>query len=142
MSAAQRYTGSNLVVHFITTDGTATLTGDGRNLEVTREYESADVTAGADGARTYKKTLQNMSATFEALFIGENGTASHTIAALGAEGTLLYYPGGTATGKPKGGFPCFISKKDESYPFDDAAIISMEFMSMGAPLFDPNEDVV
>lgn len=143
MAVADRMTGPDLVVHFITSGGgTINLTGDQRTLSVTREQEVADATAGADGWRVSIGTLKNASASLEALYIGAAGTATWGSVDIGAEGTLRYYPKGTATGSPKGAFPVITTNASLEIPYDDMVMLNIEFASQGAEIWNPLLNVV
>lgn len=137
MTVTNRLTGKDLYVGFIGSGGTANLSGDQRAFEVTAEQETADVTAGADGARAVKPTVQNFGASLEVLFTGTAGSAAMAIATLGAEGTLTYGPQGSASGKPKGAFPAIITKRDITMNFDDAVVVKFEFAGQGDETSDP-----
>lgn len=137
MAVADRMTGANLYVALIHSGGTANLSGDARTLEITREQETADITAGADGARSYKGTLKNYSFSLEALYIGTAGTASYGSADIGKEGTLRVGPNGTAAGSPKGEWPVIVTQNSLSIPFDDAVMASIEFQGQGAEISNP-----
>lgn len=141
MAITDRMTGPDLVVQFIHSGGTATLSGDQKTFSYSREQETADATAGADGARVNIATVKKFSATLETHYIGTAGSATWGSAALGVSGTLLFGPQGTAAGKPKGGFPAIITKQDIDAPFDDVIKLSVEFMGRGAELFNVLKDV-
>lgn len=141
MAVTDRMTGAAMTVLFIHSGGTATLSGDMNKFALTREQETADATAGSDGARSSIPTVKKFSASMESHYIGTAGSATWGSAALGASGTLLYGPKGTASGEPKGGFPAVITKQDISAPFDDVVKITMEFQGQGMELFNALKDV-
>lgn len=142
MAVSDRMTGPNLYVEYVHSGGTVNLTGDQRTLSVAREQELVDATAGADGARVNKATLKNFSATLECLYIGTAGSATHGALALGLEGTLRYYPKGTASGNPKGAFPAIVQSSSLEIPFDDMVTFTFEFAGQGAEIWDPFTSVV
>lgn len=129
-----KLSGSALYVSF----GGVNLSATIRNFEWTHEQETADATAGADPYRNHVTTVKNTEATCELLIQDHaTGTAIHAAVKIGTSGTLLWGLEGTATGKPKGGFYAVVSQGDQSYPFDDVAVISLTFMCAGtALLFD------
>ena len=47
-------------------------------------------------------------------------------------GTLVWYPEGTATTKPKHTAAAYISKRDKSYPYADVVTVSLGFQFNGA----------
>ena len=126
-------TGRDLKVHFIHSGGTADLSGDFRNFEVTREQKAVDLTAANDAATYEKPTTKMFSAKLDALYIGTAGTAVTNQGGvdLGTEGTLIYSPQGTATGKPKGSFPCYVKKADVGFAYDGTAEVKFEFGPQG-----------
>lgn len=133
MPVATRYTGANLYVAF----GGTSLTSDQRAFSVNREQETADTTAGADGARSAKGTVKNYTATLEILADSSAaGTALLAAIKEGTEGTLEWAPLGTATGKPKNQILAIITSVGVSMNFDDAVIYSVEFQGQGALIKD------
>lgn len=141
MSFAQRVTGKNVVVQWIHSGGTATLSGDHTAFEVTLEQETADLTAGEDTVRGYKPTLKNMNMSLEVMYTGTAGTASMASVAEGTEGTLIWAPVGTAAGRPKWGVAAVVTNHSMTFPFDDAAKVSIEWLPQGGDLtFDGRED--
>ena len=138
MAAANRITGADLVVLFVDGSGTVDLTGDQRNFTPNREQATADVTAGGDSWRVSKATIKNFSATLEVLMTGTAGTATMSRIDVGDEGTLLWGELGTATGKPKWGYPVIVSNASQSIPFDDAAVWTVEFQGQGDEVFNGN----
>lgn len=140
MSASDRYVGKDLKVFWVHSGGTADISGDFRTLDVNREQETADVTAGNDAARTEKATVKVFGASMTYMYIGTAGSASFGSVALGATGTLLYAPGGTATNKPKGGMPLIVKQHSFSVPFDDAIEGTIEWGPAGDELFNPTTD--
>lgn len=141
MAASERLTGTNLVVQFIHSGGTAVLSGDSRTFDVTRDSEMADATAANDGG-TYSKYLREVnSASLNSLFIGTAGAANIGSATVrGTEGTVLYGPNGTATGEPKGGFPAVVKAGNVSFPYDGMATLTVDWNGQGAELFNPAVD--
>ncbi len=141
MAIVDRFSGANQSLQFVHSGGTASLTGDITNVTYVKEQEAADATAGADGSRVYVTTVKKMSATAKMHYIGTAGSAAFGSAAVGVSGTMIWGPKGTTAGNPKGGFPCFISKKQWDSPFDGVVTLDIEFMANGAELFDPSTNV-
>ena len=141
MAEANRLTGKDLIVLWVDAGGTVDLSGDFRALNLNREQETTDITAGGDSARSYRGTVKKFGAKLETLFIGTAGSAAYTAVALGAEGTLLYGPQGTAVGQPKGGFPAIVSKQNIDLPYDEVVTMTVEFQGQGGEVANPNTDV-
>lgn len=131
MSTATRYTGKDLYVEFAGTS----LTGDQRAFSVTMEQETADVTAGADGARVFKATVKNYGASLE-LLATTDGTATLAVIQPGDEGTLVWGPHGTTAGKEKWGFPAIVTNMSPTINFDDAVVYQIEFQAQGDLTYD------
>jgi hypothetical protein len=129
--ATTRFTGKNLYVKFVST----VLSTHGRNFEVTHEQEQADGTAGADDYRVFLNTVKNIGASMD-IIMSSGSTGSAVIAALqpGAEGTLEFAPEGTVAGKPKWGFAARVSNSSMALPYDDVAMISVEWTNYGSAL--------
>jgi|GEM_PF-2159791 len=142
MSATQRLTGHQLVVIFQTGGQNYVISGDQTSLEITMDTNEADMTAGADEYVYMKPTVCMTGATLTCKYIGTNGTATWGAIPVGTEGTLIYGPEGTAAGKPKGGFPCYIKSKPFSIPYNDAIVRTATFSPQGGvygtSVFDPD----
>lgn len=141
MAITDRMTGAEMVVLFIHSGGTAVLSGDMNTFSYTREQETADATAGNDGARVYLPTVKAFGATMESHYIGTAGSATWGSADIGKSGTALFGPKGTAAGRPKGGFPAIVTRADLTAPFDNVVKITVEFKGQGMELFNPMKDV-
>ena len=129
MAVATRYTGKDLYVAF----GGTGLTSDQRSFTVTREQETADITAGADGFRAFKATIKNFTASLEILADSSaTGTAMLGAIQEGTEGTLEWGPLGTASGKPKNEVPVIVTSVSITLNFDDAVVYSIDFQGQGA----------
>lgn len=128
MAVATRYTGKDLYVSFAGTE----LTADQRSFSITREQETADVTAGADDYRAVKATVKNFSATLEIVADSSaTGTAILGVVSEGSEGTLEWGPLGTTTGKPKNSMVCLVTSVSGNLNFDDAVVYTIEFQGAG-----------
>lgn len=129
--ATTRFTGKNLYVKF----GSTVLSTHGRNFDVPHEQEQVDGTAGADDYRVFLNTVKNISASMEIL-MSSGAAGSAVIAALstGTEGTLEWAPEGTASGKPKWGFAARVANASQALPYDDVAMLSIEWTNYGSAL--------
>lgn len=133
----ERMTGKNLVVEF----GTLALTTNGRAFSVTMEQEQADATAGADTYRVFVPTVKTVSASIELLMArDEAGEALIAAVQPGTAGALMWYPDGKVVGKPVWGFTATVSKADQSLPFDDVAVLNVEFVNTGSAMLKTGED--
>ena len=99
------YTGKDLYIEFA---GVAFNT-DYRSLNVDRQIDTVEVSAGADTDKSYLTTLRD--ATFSVTYVDENGSGTAINGALyeGAYGTLTWGPEGTASGKPKFSCPAWVT---------------------------------
>jgi len=133
MAAPTRYTGKDLYVEF----GGVDLTTGQRAFSVSREQETADTTAGADDARSFKATVKAYTATLEVL--ADSSTAGTALLAAikeGTEGTLIWGALGTTAGLPKSSFPAIVNSVAVTLNFDDASVYSVEFQGQGAMVED------
>ncbi len=137
MAFADRMIGADLNIQWHSAGGTVTLHGDYRSCEYNREMETVDGSAGGDGARAAKATLKKFGATVEVCYTGTAGSATMTRLALGASGTLIVSPQGTATGKPKGGGPMIVKGAPLPVTFDDLVVYTITFEGAGNELYDP-----
>jgi hypothetical protein len=140
MSFANRLTGKNLWVGWIDASGTVTLTGDQTAFSPDIDQRTVDMSAGSDAMRSYRAALKDFSATLELFNAGAAGTAMLRRVKEGSEGTLLWAPEGTATGKAKWGLAALVSKVSLKYPFDDAAKITIEFKPQSDLIYDGRSD--
>ena len=127
-----KLSGKNLYVSF----GGVVLSGEQRSFDVTLSQESADATAGADDYRNFVSTVKTIEASMEIVMKEHSvgGSAIKAALAAGAEGTLLWGPEGTATGKPKYGFYARVSEASETIPFDDVWVKNITFEHAGTAL--------
>lgn len=135
--AKNAYTGKNLDVKFIGTGGTITLTGNQTAFTHAETIDMVEQTAGADTAKTYVPTVKDSRQTFAALFqsgtnTGGTATINDTNIAVGMEGTLIWSPEGTATGKPKFTVPAIPTSISYDTPYADTVKISIDFQGNGA----------
>lgn len=118
------YTGQNLYVTF---GGTA-LQADYRSFEPESEIGTEDGSAGADVGRTYKTTLKDGKASYKARSIsGTSGTPEWITLAEGAQGTLVWGPEGTASGKIKGSVYAILNSRKLPNEYDKVAEWTFEF---------------
>jgi hypothetical protein len=127
-----KLTGKNLFVSF----GGTTLSSSQRSFDTTFEQEQADVTAGADDFRNFSNTVKMVEAETE-IVVQEHasgGSALFAALTLGGQGTLLWGPEGTATGKPKFGFYATLTERSQQLAYDDAYILTCKFTMAGTAM--------
>ncbi len=123
------FTGKNLVVSFKST----ALESDYRSFSNSEQIGIVDASAGSDVARTYLTTLEDGSASVS-LVMQTGGTAATAMWNLldkGAEGTLDWYPEGTASGNPRSYVNAIVIDRSRDFPYDDLVTMSAEFQFSG-----------
>ena len=128
------FVGSSLVVRWIQTAATTTLSGDQRSMTYTPSVSLIDCTAGADTAKQYLVSLADATWTFNAVMQG--GTASGgsiTWATLkeGNQGTIEIMPEGTATGATKISVPSISMGVAYSWPYDNVCEVTVNGQQSG-----------
>ena len=127
-----RCTGRDLAVCWNYTGGSVFLEDDYRSLDVTEGVQDANSTAGNDTYAGHLATYIDASASFEMVGTAGSGTVHWTKLAPRSAGTLVWFPEGTAQGKPKHTAAAYISKRDRSYPYADVVTVSLGFQFDGA----------
>ena len=112
--------------------GSAWLEEDYRTLAVRESVTDANSTAGNDTYAGHLPTYTDANATFEMVGTTGSGTAHWTKLAPTTIGTLVWYPEGTASTKPKHTAAAYISSRDRSYPYADVVTVSIGFQFDGA----------
>ena len=120
------YAGKSLHVEFGGTD----LSGDFRRMTTTESQNLADATAGSDTYRTYVSTVTDGSADVE-LVDQTDGSALWTAIAPGTEGTLIWAPYGTASGKAKYTVDAIVGDRGRELPYDDVVTTTATFQFSG-----------
>jgi len=129
--ATEYISGSTMVLQWIYSGGTISFAGDFRSAAWTPSIEMVDATAGADTVRKRLTTFKDATASIT--FVDQTNAAG-TASALdaGVSGTLIIGPEGTATGKRKITIPSFSQGAKYSWPFDNIAEVTCDFMANGA----------
>jgi hypothetical protein len=129
--ATEYISGSTMVLQWIYSGGTISFAGDARSVAWNPSIEMVDATAGADTVRKRLTTFKDASAS---IGLVDQTNAAGTASALdaGVSGTLIVGPEGSATGKRKITFPSFSQGAKYSWPFDNVAEITCDFMANGA----------
>jgi len=130
MSAADRLTGSDLIVVFTPDGGSPlTITGDQTSFSHSRKLDTVDVTAGNEGERYFKDTIESLDFSLD-IFDANQSYQDEIIPR--AFGVLTVYKQGIGTGLPVEEFNCLFTGYDEDYPFDGALEISITGVRQGA----------
>ena len=130
----ESYSGSAIVVQWITSSGTATLSGKQTNFAYTPTINLIDQTAGADPAKTYLASVKDGSANIDALFVpgtSSGGTVTFSTCTEGIGGTLQWQPEGTASTKPKYSMPAISQGCSFQYPYSDTVKVTTAFQQNG-----------
>jgi hypothetical protein len=127
-----RYTGHNLTICWNYTGGSVWLEDDYRTLSTTESVTDANSTAGNDTYAGHLPTYTDASASLEMVGTTGSGTVHWLKVAPTTVGTLVWYPEGTAQGKPKHTAAAYINKRDKSYPYADVVTVSLGFQFDGA----------
>lgn len=126
-----RFVGRGLAVIWAYTGGSIALESDFKSFSVAEEVQDADSTAGADTYAGHLPTFADATAEMEMLGTTNSGTLHWSRIAPRTEGTVYWYPEGTATAKPKHSAPAYIQARDRDYPFDDVVSVTVGFQYQG-----------
>ncbi len=130
MAAADRATGTDLVVKFTPSGGSqVTITGDQTKFSTTRKLDTVDVTAGNEKNRFFKPTIEGLDFTLN-IFDANQSYKIYLLPRL--EGLLQIYQLGVGTGKPVVSFNALLTGYDEDFPFDGALEITITGNRQGA----------
>ena len=120
-----RYTGPQLYVSF---KGIAITATPWRQFNPGFEEEVADSSGGGDALRVYIKTIDKLEPSLTYVFDDNAaGTAAEAVLKVGNEGTLLWGPYGTATGRPKWGVVARVTQWNQSHTYDDVIETEVKF---------------
>lgn len=123
-----KYTGKDMVIKF----GTVSVAGQGRSLEISQAADEVDVTTYGSTDKEFITGFVDRSATLEILDDSGSTTVKDAFAP-GSSSSLTWFPQGTANGKPKYSVgTAVVTGADESYPYDDAVVISTTLRLSGA----------
>jgi len=125
------FTGSGLLLSWITSAGTQSLGSDYRTVSWNPSVAYADISAGSDTHVGRLTTLKDATAAVT-LVDSSAGTALYTALGAGVGGTLIIQPEGTASGKRKITFPCYSDGAVPSYTYNDTTTISVNFTGNGS----------
>lgn len=126
------------VLEFIDSAGTITFTTQYTNISLNYEGDTIDVTAGQETVRRFLSSITQWTSNFEAFIMTTStpaGTAQVVRFAPRADGaysgTVRISPFGTTTGKFRHTGGVIITTRNLEYPFDDAAVMSVDFQGSG-----------
>src|SRR5574341_2622559 len=98
MAAADRLTGTDLVVNFTPSGGSlSTISGDQTAFSFSRKLDTVDVTAGNEKERYFKPTIESMDFTLD---IFDANQVYQVDIKPRKEGLLQIYKQGLGSGKP------------------------------------------
>ena len=126
------FTGQNMVIQWINSGGTTTLSGDYRKIDLPFAKDLVESTAGSDAGRTDIATLWNYTVAYGGV-MQTGGTAVEDALLPGTSGTLIVGPEGTATGKRKYTIPCMSLGATFAVQYDQVVEMACNFKSQGAP---------
>ena len=126
-----RFVGKDLAVTWAYTGGSVALEADFKSFKVSEEVQDADSTAGDDTHAGHLPTFTDASAEIEMLGTTNSGTLHWSRLAPRTEGTVYWYPEGTASTKPSHYAPAYIQSREREYPFDDVAAVTVGFQCQG-----------
>lgn len=129
--SSQTFSGSAVVIQWIHSGGTATLSGDQRSITINSSMDMHDATAGSDAYRKRLEGIRDMTASYQAI-LAVGGTALED-ALRNADGTLIVGPEGTASGKRKYTLPMLSAGPSVNMPYADVVEITNEFSLNGSP---------
>ena len=125
------FSGSALVVKWVTTAGTVDLSGDYRTLNLDPSINMIEATAGSDTDKVYLPSVKDKKVSYTGVFQSA-GTATEDALVEGTYGTLTIQPEGTATGKRKYTIPAYAQGGKFNWKYNDIVEINCDFQGSGA----------
>lgn len=116
---------------FVSLGGTD-ISGDGRSIDFEESADALDSSKWGDTRRTKVPGLEDASGSLEALDTTGTWTAAWDAIAVGTEGTLVIHPEGTGAGNRELSCEVVVTGRSISLPYDDLAMLSMDFEVSGA----------
>lgn len=129
------YIGSAIVVSWIHSAGTATISGNYTTFTWSESVNLVDASAGADANVTRLVGIKDGQASMSAKFVGgtdTGGTATFSTLVAGAVGTLQWQPEGTAGTKPNFSVPAISNGRSFSHPYSDVVVVDCSWSFNGA----------
>lgn len=128
------FSGSAMVLQWISAGGTTTLSGDYRRFNFPPAKDLSETTAGSDAGRTDIATVWNFTCELTAV-MQTGGTAVEDVLLPGTQGTMICGPEGTASGKRKYTIPAMSMGANFNFQYDQVVEMVCSFKSQGAPTF-------
>lgn len=125
------YAGSSLVVQWLSSSGTATLTGDFRTFSYTPAVDLYEQSAGADAAKTYLPGIKSGNCSFGAVMQASGTTLTNALVE-GTEGTIYVGPEGTVAGKQKLTIPAIAGGVTYNIPYNNVVEVSVSWTQNGS----------
>lgn len=111
--------------------GTVNISGSGRSLEIGETADEIDVTTYGSDDREYIPGMVDRDASLDVLDDDTNTTVREAVRA-GMQGSLTWFPLGTASGNPKFQVgTAVILERNFTYPYDDAVLMSVRLRLSG-----------
>ena len=134
-----RFTGHDLALCWayaagVMAAGSVWLEADYRTFGPTEAVNDANSTAGDDVYAGHLPTFTDASAALTMVGTSNSGTLHWAQIAPRTQGTVYWYPEGTASSKPKHYAPAYIQKRDRTYPYNDVVAVNVTFQFQGAPV--------
>lgn len=126
------FSGSAMVLQWIYSGGTITLSGDYRTFSFPPEREMIDTTAGSDGGRSYLPTVWNYQMSYTGVYQSADTTTDAAFIS-GTKGTLIFQPEGTAGAKRKWTIPAISKGAQWNFQYDQLVEVTIPLQSDGAP---------
>lgn len=125
------YSGSAVVVDWVTSSGTTGLHADYKTISYTPSVDLIEVTAGSDADKSYVVGPKSGQASFTGI-MQASGTAITAKLIEGQVGTLNIYPEGSASGKQKLSFPAISMGAKYSVAYAGVNELSADWTQNGA----------
>lgn len=127
-----RFTGHDLALLWAYTGGSVWLEADFRSWDVKEDVSDANATAGNDTYADHLPTYADASADLQMVGTTNSGTLHWTQLAPRTQGTVYWYPEGTAANLPKSYAPAYIKSRNRSYPYADVVTVAVTYQFQGA----------
>lgn len=125
------YSGKDLSISWIYSGGTVDLAGDYTTFGWSPSVELYDQSAGADANKSYVVGLKDGQMSYAAR-LQAGGTVLYNALDAGTEGTLIWRPEGTATGKPSYTAPAISMGAKINIPYNGLVELTCDFQANGA----------
>jgi hypothetical protein len=124
------YTGRDIVFQWVHSGGTVSMQADFRTVSLSPTIDFADATAGSDARRKRIATIKDATVSYSGL-AQTGGTALEDALVEGTQGTIIFQPEGTASGKRKYTIGAFSQGGKFNLPYADVVELNVEFLGNG-----------